>query len=188
MSLSDDLTESIDEHADYLFRYAVMRVRDPDVARDLVQETFLAALEKKASFSGKSSLRTWLTGILNHKVIDYFRGQKRESVGREENTTEKILDEVFDEQGGWRKAPSPWTKSPEELIETTEFRRVFLECLERLPDNLFSVYTLREADGLETEEICKELQITPTNLWVMLHRARGQLRRCLERNWFEKDR
>ena len=171
-------------HGDVLYRYTVVRVGRPDVAENIVQETFLAALKSRHNFSGRSSERTWLMGILKHKVIDHFRRSSRE-VGVED--IEAVADrdpDPFDERGRWKVGPRGWGKSPDAAVEARQFRQVLRLCLEGLPERLARVFTLREMDQLDTGEVCKIMGITQTNLGVMLYRARQRLRQCLDTGWF----
>jgi len=176
----------VDEYADDLFRYAVFRLHDPELAEDVVQETFLAALRARKQFSGRSSEKTWLTGILKHKIVDQMRKVSRE---RPLNSTEfstGSAENVFDEGGKWKNDPPDWGDDPSEDLEKKEFREVFERCLSSLPARLCDAFSLRELDGLSTKEVCKVLNISATNVWVMLYRARMRLRHCLEMNWFGK--
>jgi RNA polymerase sigma-70 factor (ECF subfamily) len=174
----------VDHYGDYLYRFALSLVRDPSVAEDLVQETFLAALSARKKYAGRSSERTWLTGILKHKIADYFRKKAKEPSGHDIESGMQILDGLFDSQGKWKVKPVEWAANPQELYERQAFMKIFNECLTGLSSRLASVFILREMIGETTEEICKVLDISATNYWVILHRARGYLRRCLEINWF----
>ena len=171
------------EHGDYLFRVARRQLRSDAQAEDAVQETLLAALTAKASYAGTASLRTWLTGILKHKIIDSIRNQSREvAIPRDEDDGED-WDVLFKDDGHWQYPPQEW-KSPESEAELAQLRVVLLECADRLKPAMACVFSLREVVGMETEEICKELGISSTNCWVLLHRARLFLRECLEINGF----
>jgi RNA polymerase sigma-70 factor (ECF subfamily) len=176
----------LSEHGDYLYRFAFARLRDQHLAEDAVQETLLAALQSD-SFSGKASVRTWLTGILKHKIIDQFRRAKREQP-LEQDVAEEIsdpgMDEFFADDGHWAEAPCS-LGDPSRLAEQKQFWEVMQSCLERLPKQLARLFLLREIEEKENEEICKELEITATNAWVMLYRARMGVRKCLEMNWVE---
>ena len=177
----------VDEHGDVLYRFALLRVRDPHVAEDLVQETFISALEGLGKFKGVSSIQTWLVGILKHKIVDYFRKSSREVASTDLIALEeKGDDETFNRWGQWRRPPGKWEDSPDNLLEDKEFWGVFMKCLDGLPQALRRAFALREIDGFKTDEICKILEITATNLWVILHRARGKLRNCLDDNWFKE--
>ena len=191
-SQSPDAGLWVDQHGDYLFKYAVFRLRDSSAAEDAVQETFLAALKAYEKFEGRGSERTWLVGILKHKIADHFRRLTREApLGQEEDEGPEH-PEFFTRTDEWTNhwnadyAPSDWHSTPAELIERSDFRRVFNDCLSPLPKRTASAFTLREVDGLTSEEICEMLSIKVNNLWVMLHRARLHLRNCLELNWFKR--
>ncbi|HZT57747.1 MAG TPA: sigma-70 family RNA polymerase sigma factor [Pyrinomonadaceae bacterium] len=189
--LSPDPAAWVDEHGDYLFRYAMLRLRDSSVAEDLVQETFLAALRAHETFAGRGSERTWLTGILKHKLADHFRRLGRETPASQLEGEAFEHAELFRSSGEWKGhwvadcAPAEWRATPEELLEQGEFFRVLDECLRPLPARVSGAFVLREFDGLESEEICEVFGVSANNLWVMLHRARTHLRRCIELNWFK---
>lgn len=172
----------VDEHGDVLFRYALARVRDRHLAEDLVQEALVSALGSANSYRGGSSERTWLVGVLKHKVLDHFRKAGRERAS--DTLDEQGLDDYFDDRGRWKVHPAKWTVDPHEALKQEDFRIVIERCLEETPARLARAFVLREVDELEGDEICKLLGITATNLWVMLHRARLRLRQCLDQNWF----
>ncbi|HZE71498.1 MAG TPA: sigma-70 family RNA polymerase sigma factor [Pyrinomonadaceae bacterium] len=181
----------LDQHGDYLFKYALFRLRDTTAAEDMVQETFLAALKAYEKFEGRGSQRTWLVGILKHKVIDHFRRLNREvPLGESDEASEhhEFFERTDQWTGHWNlnHAPTDWHASPAELIERSDFWKVFNDCVAPLPRRTASAFTLREIDGLKSEEICDILGVTVNNLWVMLHRARLHLRNCLEINWFKR--
>lgn len=178
-------------YGDYLFGYARRRVREESAAEDLVQETFLAAIQAIDSFSGDSSEKTWLTGILKHKVYDYYRrrSSRNENLTVEESdlSAYNYLFERDDEWNGhWndKYAPADWGDSPFKAVVDGEFQEVFTVCLTGLPERIANAFVMREVDGLESSEICSVLMITSNNYWTMMHRARLHLRRCLEVNWF----
>jgi len=183
-----DVAEWVEQHGDYLFRYALMRMREHDIAEELVQETLLAAVKGRESFKGDSSARTWLIGILKHKILDHLRRIGRENKVRFDIGSGGDIDRYFDEHGKWleQHQPNRWTTDPAQLTEQKEFFGVLQGCLSKLPDRLRHVFTLRELDDLTTEEICKELEITSTNLWVILYRARVKLRDCIETRWIKQ--
>jgi RNA polymerase sigma-70 factor, ECF subfamily len=169
----------------YLLRYAALELRNPESAEDCVQEALLAALSAEASFEGRSNLRTWLTGILKHKIVDAIRRASRERPAErtEEETAE--LDALFDETGHWREPPQPWDY-PDSALHQKQFLQALEACLAGLPARTAQVFMLREHLGLDTDEICKDLGLTATNCWVLLYRARMLLRECLEKTWFAK--
>jgi len=180
-----DFAARCNSHRGYLLRVAVLQLRDNDVAEDVVQETLLAALQGAGSFSGRSSLKTWLTGILKHKIVDVIRRKGREPVfaSLDEECQIDDLDALFDETGHWENPPADWG-NPESALSQQQFFDVMQMCLDKLPPNTARVFMMREVMDLTSEEICKELSITSTNLWVILYRARIGLRQCLEQNWF----
>jgi len=170
----------------YLLRVAQLQLRDPDLAEDVVQDTLLAALSAQESFTGKSSVKTWLTGILKHKIVDAIRRKQRQPVFEASFGEETDLDEfdpMFKDNGGWVAPPAEWG-DPENALSRQQFFDVMQICLEKLPPNTARVFMMREVMELESDEICKELTITANNLWVILYRARMALRQCLEQNWF----
>jgi RNA polymerase sigma-70 factor, ECF subfamily len=186
------------DHGDYLFSYAMLRVRSTEVAEDLVQETLLAALQQQDTFENRSSLRTWLVGILKHKMSDHFRrSATRETRERRagpigshtnkpnEEALRNWLDQQFDKRGKWRKPPARWpdpqTSSPAEL---DELRAVLADCLDRLPPRACEAILLTERSSMPAEKIGKVLKASTTNVGVLLFRARTALRHCLEVRWF----
>jgi RNA polymerase sigma-70 factor (TIGR02943 family) len=174
----------VDEHGDSLFRYAVLRVHDADTASDLVQETFLAALRVCDTYSGQSSVRSWLVAILKHKIADRLRRIGREKRFQEGKVSEDRAEYTFDRRGRWRTTPLDWGSDPLRECERREFWDVLGRCLSRLPAHLADAFLQRELNGLSREAICRDLKITPENLSVQLFRGRLLLRRCLEMHWF----
>lgn len=183
----------LDEYGDALFGFAMLRVRDRAIAQDLVQETFLAGLKARRSFAGRSTERSWLFGILRNKLADYYRLQRRETPLLEPGNSLPEEEGFFHPSGagkhGWvlRVAPSAW-EAPDDSLMNKEFQVVFQECVSGLPEKVAQVFLRREVDDVGSEDICKEFEITPNNFWVMLHRARMAMRRCLEVNWFGRNR
>src|SRR5215831_8458706 len=176
-------------HRGYLLRVAQLQLRDSALSDDVVQDTLVAALQGEDGFAGKSSIKTWLTGILKHKIIDAIRQRARSpafaSIEEECRTDE--FDALFDETGHWEKPPADWGSDPERHLSQQQFFDVMQQCLENLPANTARVFVMREVMELEAGEICQELSITSNNLWVILYRARMALRECLERRWFAAD-
>lgn len=175
----------IDTYADYLFNYAVVRVNDNDIAKDLVQETFFAGLKSAKNFEGKSTERTWLVSILKRKIIDYYR--KINSKKGQAEVRMSFYDNGENE-GSWieERVPQSWGNEAEKTIENTELKSQLDKCIDALPEKYSMVFRMKTIQEFETEEICKELDISPSNLWVIIHRARTQLRNCMEKNWFNK--
>ncbi|MDH4096295.1 MAG: sigma-70 family RNA polymerase sigma factor [Betaproteobacteria bacterium] len=186
MAAQDAFRKQLEALRPYLVRYAALQLRDAAAAEDAVQEALLAALAGEAGFAGRANLRTWVTGILKHKIVDVIRRQAREPALPEE--AEEGLEEfdgLFTRNGHWAERPTGWA-DPDGALEQAQFFRALELCLERLPARTARVFMMREHLGQETAEICKELGITPTHCWVMLYRARMTLRECLQQTWFGK--
>jgi RNA polymerase sigma-70 factor (ECF subfamily) len=181
-----DVTRWVDEHADVLFRYALQRVRHQDIAEDLVQETFVAALRTCDKFDGRSSERTWLVGILRHKIVDHIRRAAQERSRRGSEVAETSGEPFFEANGHWKTTPADWGSDPVAILSQRDFLKVFEKCFGALPQGLADTFVLRELEGLEPSDICTTLDISDSNLWVRLHRARLLLKDCLEKNWFNK--
>ncbi len=186
-----DPEQWVELYGDYLFKYALTRLRDTSQAEDAVQETFLAALKGSKTFAGRSAEKSWLVGILKNKVCDHYRKASRQSsftdleFYSDEESDRFIPDGMF--KDGWihELGPQEWS-SPGASLDSEVFWQTFHDCSTKLPKNVAAVFTLREVDGVASKEICAVLNISENNLWVMLHRARMALRRCLETNWFAK--
>lgn len=178
----------VEEHGDCLYRYALLRVRRPEIAEDLVQETFFVAVRTSGNFRGKSSERSWLCGILKNKICDYFRKLGRETCFTDLEFLDDELSHKFVPQGFWNHEAGPleWKSEAEVVMHRAEFWETFRDCLAKLPQRIADVFMLREMEEMETSKICEALNISPNNLWVMLHRARMALRECLEMNWFKE--
>lgn len=179
------LENQIAEHRPYLMRFARLQLRNDAWAEDAVSETLLAALAKPQAFGNRSQLKTWLVGILKHKVIDTLRQRSREvSLGDDEaDGTDELDALVFKADGHFASSPSDWG-NPEQDLASRQFFTVLEACADKLPPAMGRVFLMREWLEMPSEEICKELRLTPTNLYVQLHRARLRLRECLEINWF----
>ena len=180
----------VNEHSDYLYSYAVLRIFNKEDAMDLIQDTFFSALKAKDSFKGESTERTWLTAILKRKIIDYYRkkaGQKESFTINANENTDDAFEQTGIGQGHWKKerAPKEWAFESNTL-ESDEFQLIFNNCLSLLPSAWAATFTLRSLEDYTTEEICKELNISPSNLWTTIHRAKLQLRECMEIKWFGK--
>ena len=175
----DDFRSRVERERPYLLRYASLQLRDAQAAEDAVQETLLAALAGESGFGQRASLRTWLTGILKHKIIDAIRKLSREAPAAGEDE----FDALFDERGHWIEMPGAWS-NPDASLDQKRFFAALELCLSRLPEKTAQTFMMREHMGLETDEICKELAITATHCWVLLYRARMALRECLTKEWF----
>jgi RNA polymerase sigma-70 factor (TIGR02943 family) len=173
-------SEWLSQYGDALYRYALDRLRRPHEAEEAVQETLLAAIKARGQFQGGSHPRTWLMGILKRKVVDQLRNAARAAPDVDLND----LDAWFDARGKWRKSPRGWD-DPAAAAERSEFWVVVRGCLGKLPARMAEAFTLRTLDEQAPTEVCRDLAIAPGNLWVLLHRARLQLVRCLELHWFD---
>jgi len=170
----------------YLLRVALLQLRDTALAEDVVQDTLAAAIAAEGGFTGKSSVKTWLTGILKHKIVDAIRRKQREPISAstlDEDADLEDFEGLFKGNGAWQQPPADWG-DPEQSLSRQQFFDVMQLCLDKLPPNTARVFMMREVMELTSEEICKELTITANNLWVILYRARMSLRECLETNWF----
>jgi RNA polymerase sigma-70 factor (ECF subfamily) len=182
--MNNNVNDWLNEHGDYLYRFALARLRNPHQAEDAVQDTLLAAI-KSSGFEGQSSARTWLTGILKHKIIDLQRKLIREqplSDIIDLDAFDTSMDDFFDQSGHWLEKPQT-VDMPEDALEQKQFLSILDNCINRLPTKLAAIFMLRDVHETDNENICKELEITATNAWVMLYRARMGLRKCLEMNW-----
>jgi RNA polymerase sigma-70 factor (TIGR02943 family) len=178
----------VDRHGDYLFRYAVGRVRRQEVAEELVQETLLAAWRGRGGYGGRASERSWLTAILKRKVIDWLRAAVRARERADEPATDKTTDKLFTSGGRWKSGPAEWASdTPDAGVEREEFWAVVAGCVGRLPDRLRDVFVLWHLDEQPTEVVCRAAGVKANHLWVMLHRARLRMWRCLSRGWYGVD-
>ncbi|MCU0841244.1 MAG: sigma-70 family RNA polymerase sigma factor [Thiobacillaceae bacterium] len=179
----------LDRHGGYLFRYAMAVLRDRQLAEDAVQECLLAALQARTGFSGQSSERTWLTGILKHKIVDIVRRDSRESSTEGLGDAEDPYGEFnacFDATGHWAARLTEWG-DPERHLESKQFWRALQFCLDNMPRRLAQLFMLREVVGTDSAAICQEMGISPTNLWTQLYRGRMSLRLCLEKHWLGRE-
>ncbi|MDP2061351.1 MAG: sigma-70 family RNA polymerase sigma factor [Flavobacteriaceae bacterium] len=179
-----DPNKWIDSYSDYLFNYTIVKVNDDEVAKDLVQETFFSALKAMKNFKGEASERTWLISILKRKIIDYYRKINSKKGKAEVRIT---YNDDTENEGEWleeRVADYHLDGNAESEMENVELGLAINKCMDRLPEKQATIFKMKTVEGFETEIICKELNITPSNLWVIIHRARLQLMECLEKNWY----
>jgi RNA polymerase sigma-70 factor (ECF subfamily) len=176
--------EWIDRYGDYLYRYALLRLRNVQDAEDVVQETLLAGFRARERFAGRSAVRSWLTAILKRKIVDWHRTKGRRERASDPRPAEDLLDQLFDERGKWRQPPGSWDGTPESVLERKEFWQVLRRCLGRLPARTAHAFTLFEIEERSNQEVRQTLQVSASNLWVLLHRARLGLSRCLDVHWF----
>ncbi len=175
--------------SDKLYSWALYKTSGQETAEDLVQDTFLAACQSFEKFEGRSDPQTWLFGILNNKIADHFRKVYRNPTSnKEENSENHFFKNFFDEGGDWLKKerPQAWKNEDAHLLDDTEFVKTLQACLKELPDNWYAAINLKFLEQKKGEIICQELEITPTNFWQILHRAKLQLRKCLQVHWFKK--
>lgn len=185
MTIVNDLHQQLKSMRPALFRFAMLQLRNSIHADDAVQETLLAVLEKPNNFQGKSNFRTYVIGILKFKIIDLIRASGREmQISQDEDQDDaEIIDSLFMKNGHVANGNPSWG-TPDAVLEQQDFFKILEICLEKLPPQTGRVFMMREWLELSTEEICKELDLTTSNLWVILYRARLRLRECLEINWF----
>jgi RNA polymerase sigma-70 factor (TIGR02943 family) len=176
----------LEQHGDYLYNFAVGQIRDPAVAEDLVQDTFLAALKARDRFAARCSVRTWLTGILRHKIYDHLRRVCRERAVRAEFPVSREDDQEWNESVLWMHEMADECHTASRRMELAEFRENLQTALGKLPPRIAQVFQMYEMDERSNREVCAELNITESNLWVMLHRARKQLREHLGGWWHGK--
>lgn len=177
-----DPSKWVEQYSNLMFQYLISRVNDEDVANDLIQETFLSALKAISGYRGDASEKNWLFSILKNKIIDYYRTKSsKDNLFSMPNLVEMDAD-YFDEEGHWipDRAPKNW-QFQENLVERKEIRKIIQWCRDHLKEVQKSVFTLKYMEELESDEICKVLNITPSNYWILVHRARLQMRSCIEK-------
>ena len=181
----NDFRSQVQDQRAYLLRYASLQLRDRQAAEDAVQDTLVAALAGEQGFAGRSNLRTWLTGILKHKIVDAIRRSAREAPLPSAEGDPSDFDALFDDTGHWATAPADWG-DPDTALGQKQFFAALEACLALLPAKTSQAFLMREHLGRDTGEICKDLGVTSTHCWVLLYRARMALRECLQKNWFNK--
>ncbi len=173
----------IDKYADYLFNYTIVRVKDRETAEDLVQETFLAGLKSMENFKGEASERTWLISILKRKIIDYYR-----KINSKKGQAEVRVNYSGDgeSEGDWleERVADNFDMNAEDSMQNEELGLAIEDCIMKLPEKQAKIFRMKTILGYDTETICNELNITPSNLWVIIHRARTALMSCMEENWY----
>lgn len=175
--------EWLDAYGDYLYRYAMSRLRDTNAAEEVVQETFLNGIKKLSQFSGEGSQRGWLLTILKRKIVDHVRQRARFDRDGAVGTDHDPLGEHFDRTGHWNQSVAAWMNAPADAIESSELWAIVEDCLTHLPKGQAAVFTLSVMEELDSDQICQELEITSSNLWVRLHRARIGLANCVGARW-----
>ena len=177
-----DLSKWVEEFTSGLYSWALHKTSDEELAKDMVQDTFMAAAEKITTFRGDSSPKTFLFSILNHKIIDHYRKKINKPISMEDQS----LSSFFSAEGDWRdeKKPGEWQEDDSNLLDDENFQQVLRNCIQDLPEKWNVCVTSKYLMDKKTEEICQELGISTTNYWQMMHRAKLQLRECIENNWF----
>lgn len=173
----------VDEYGDYLFRYANSRLRDANAAEEVVQETFLAGVRYSEQFAGTGSERGWLIGILKRKIIDYVRLRNKHSQASTYEDEHDPSAQMFDAMGKWKPGAINWTPAPDQHLEMKELQSIVNDCLKTLPKGQVDVFVLSVMEDMSSDEICNELKISPSNMWVRMHRARLGLARCVGSKW-----
>ncbi|WP_109299530.1 sigma-70 family RNA polymerase sigma factor [Aquimarina sp. AU474] len=178
-----DPTSWVDKYSDYLFNYTIVRVDNKEIAQDLVQETFFAGLKSMKNFKGEASERTWLISILKRKIIDHYR-KINSNKGKAEVRINYSSDS--ETEGDWleERVADPFDRTAESDIENTELGLAIHNCMGKLPEKQALIFKMKTIQGFDTEAICNEFDITASNLWVIIHRARTAMAECLEKNWF----
>jgi RNA polymerase sigma-70 factor (TIGR02943 family) len=179
-------------YGDYLYSLAIMKTGNKETAQDLVQETFLSAIKAKDTFNGLSSEKTWLTAILKNKVIDFYRKKDvlRDAddylAGTDASFYVTFFDTAEESYGHWRQdaAPKAWAEGADTPLKRKEFYRILQYCIDKMPSKLVPAFVAKYVDEEDSEKICKELNLSSSNYWVMIHRAKVLMRSCLEKNWF----
>lgn len=176
-----DPSKWVDKYSDYLFNYTIARVNDREIANDLVSETFLAGLKSMKNFKGEASERTWLVSILKRKIVDYYR-----RINSSKGKAEVKINYDQNGEGDWleQQIADLSDRTAEDHLENQELGLAILDCLEELNERQGAIFKRKTIEGADTETICNEFNISPSNLWVIIHRARTILARCLQKNWF----
>ena len=177
-------------YSDQLYRFALSRVNNNQLAEDLVQETFISALKSLKGFKGESTEKTWLYSILRNKVIDYYRSSEKKMASKfydinDEKGTDHFFYSEGKSSGEWVRGhePTSFHEAADQPLERIEFMQILKLCMELLPMKWAEVFRMKNIEEFDSKEICKELEITPSNLWVIIHRAKLQMRECMEKNW-----
>lgn len=173
----------VDEYGDYLFRYANSRLRDANAAEEVVQETFLAGVRYSEQFAGTGSERGWLTGILKRKIIDFVRARNKHGKAEPYEDEHDPSAQLFDAMGNWKPGAIKWSPGPGEQVQLEELRSVVASCLKTIPKSQADVFVLSVMEEMDSDQICKELNISPQNMWVRMHRARLGLAKCVGSKW-----
>lgn len=178
----------VDRYGDYLYGYAMSRLRNPELAADCVQDTFMAGIKAFDQFDGSRDIKFWLRGIMHNKIVDQIRNSIKEKKVDIATEDEALLESFWYKYSGIATThPNPWQFNPRKAYDNTEFWEVFDTCIDQVTEPARQAFILRKLEGLSTEEVCKLMNISTNYLWVLLHRARSQLKVALEMSWTGKD-
>jgi RNA polymerase sigma-70 factor (ECF subfamily) len=178
----------VDRYGDYLYGFAMSRLRNPDAAHDCVQDTFLAAIKALDRFDGRRDIKFWLRGIMRNKIVDHIRRSVKENKVDIQAEDEALIESFWFKYSGIATTnPDPWQFNPRKHYDNSEFWVVFDRCIEQVKEPARQAFILRVLEDLSTEEVCKVMNVTSNYLWVLLHRARAQLKTLLEANWTGSD-
>lgn len=174
-------------YADYLYAFALKRLQDPEMCKDLVQDTFVSAIRNLPNYKGSSSEKTWLTSILRNKIMDIYRKRSWETPLPEHLLKENNTQAFFEDNGHWKTKHSHrmWEIEEPSLLENEELKSILEQCMDKLPPLWAAVVSMKYLDDEKSDHICKELNLSPSNYWVIIHRAKLSLRACLEKNWLK---
>ncbi|MGQ1786980.1 MULTISPECIES: sigma-70 family RNA polymerase sigma factor [unclassified Saccharicrinis] len=179
---NSEIIEWVEKYTSDLYDWAYHKTSNAEMAQDLVQDTFVVAVEKIDSFQRKSSVKTWLFSILNNKIVDFYRKKSKAHIPFDGS----FLSNFFNKDGTWKNEsrPKEWNQDEGHLLDNQEFLGVLKKCMDALPEKWSATVKLKYLIQKKGVEICKELGITSSNYWQMIHRAKLQLRACIEKNWF----
>lgn len=182
-NLKHNISEWVESYIDELYRWAFYKLSDEELAKDIVQDTFVVAAEKIQDFRGDSSPKTWLFSILRYKIIDVYRKKAKLPI----SIDTKASTDFFDSEGSWQKPKMPlsWEQDDTHLLDDQDFQLVLKKCMDALPEKWNACVKLKYLSEKSGEDICQELEITPANFWQIMHRAKLNLRDCIEKNWFK---
>ena len=173
----------VEKYSDYLYRFARFRLHDPTAAEDMVQDTFLAALHSKGNFKGTSSEKTWITGIIKHKILDYYRKTTMERRSDNKPFVQKDTKKLLKQDRNGDVQSADWVRNAQQLYEDREFMAILYTCLSEMSGKASTAFLMREIEGKKADEICNILEISKSNYWVILYRARNLLKSCLGDKW-----
>lgn len=177
----------VKDYGNYLYAFALKRIKDPELCKDLLQDTFMSAIKNLSSYRGNSSERTWLTSILKNKIIDLYRKKSSQHMPMDHVSRQEHTNAFFEDNGHWKNKHAPQSLAVEgaNRLEEEELKTILETCIEKLPELWMMVFTMKYVDEENADKICKELGLSSSNYWVIMHRAKLSLRACLEKNWLK---